>query len=213
VSACESAPQAVAADTENYVPQTKIETTTTTETPLDEIEYKTIAPPEDGWTLELLNEVTYINGKDIDFPFTLDELGDGFSIDDDVEYFEEYGMASAVCFKNNVLNSVIVAKATVKEKMTNESPIYSFYWPGYNSKHLEEFPQDKYFCVINGITIGTSGEEVVRLMGDKYKQNENNEYNFDYIYYIGKDGDNLTILMLNNKVFGFYINLAKGELK
>jgi hypothetical protein len=38
----------------------------TTTTPADEVVYNTIEPPEDGWTLDLLNEVTYINGQDID---------------------------------------------------------------------------------------------------------------------------------------------------
>jgi hypothetical protein len=56
------------------------------DTPLDEIEYKTIEPPEDGWTLEQFNEVLYINGRNVKIPFCINDLGDNVLFGE-VKYF------------------------------------------------------------------------------------------------------------------------------
>ena len=39
-----------------------------------------VEPPEDGWTVEQLNEVMYLNGKPFKLPCTVEELGDGLPI-------------------------------------------------------------------------------------------------------------------------------------
>ena len=43
-------------------------------------EMKTIEPPEDGWTLEELNTVMYLNQKPFSLPCTADEITDYFEI-------------------------------------------------------------------------------------------------------------------------------------
>ena len=45
-------------------------------------EMKTIEPPEDGWTLEQLNQVLYMNGQKIELPLMFSSLGDGYEIRD-----------------------------------------------------------------------------------------------------------------------------------
>ena len=52
-------------DNDNSVTETKIETSQT-----EIIDYKTIAPPKDGWTLKLLKDVVYVNGISVFSPFT-----------------------------------------------------------------------------------------------------------------------------------------------
>lgn len=50
-----------------------------TDTPEINTYHETIAPPADGWTDADIESVLFINGKQISLPFTLDELGEGFT--------------------------------------------------------------------------------------------------------------------------------------
>lgn len=43
-------------------------------------EIKTIEPPEDGWTLEQLNEVLYLNGQKIELPLMFSSLKEGYEV-------------------------------------------------------------------------------------------------------------------------------------
>ena len=44
--------------------------------------YEIIDVPEDGWTIEELAKAIRLNGKSIEMPFILDNLGDAFDIDE-----------------------------------------------------------------------------------------------------------------------------------
>ncbi|MDE5859073.1 MAG: hypothetical protein K2H23_01580, partial [Oscillospiraceae bacterium] len=45
-------------------------------------EMKTIEPPENGWTLDELNEVLYLNSQQIQLPLMFSSLKDGYEIRD-----------------------------------------------------------------------------------------------------------------------------------
>ena len=53
------------------------------------VEMKTIDPPEDGWTLEQLNEVLYMNDQKIELPLMFSSLEDGYEIRDKEYKYED----------------------------------------------------------------------------------------------------------------------------
>ena len=65
-------------DNDNSVTETKIETSQT-----EIIDYKTIAPPKDGWTLKLLKDVVYVNGITKYEYYNCDNYSIGFLISHD----------------------------------------------------------------------------------------------------------------------------------
>jgi hypothetical protein len=158
------------------------ETEATIESP---IEYKTIDPPEDGWTLELLNEVTYINGKDIDFPFCLNDLGEDFTFGD-VSYDEFNQKSSQFVYyknkkaffctspdddgnfdRNDELNEIILLQAD------NESEL--------------DFSK---FIIINGYNMSFDEENTIFHLGVSYESYTENQI----LYQLGESGDRFYIL-------------------
>jgi hypothetical protein len=184
-SACGSAPQAVAADMEDYVPQTKIETTAAAETPLDEIEYKTIEPPEDGWTLELLNEVTYINGKDIDLPFCVNDLGEDFSFGD-VEYSSVSDKTKINIYYKNEKAFVCYISHLGKDFDEYDKITTFMLMPNKNESELDLSK----FLVINGYNLSMNEERGVACFGENYTKYANN----GITYKVGSKSDIFTIL-------------------
>jgi hypothetical protein len=173
LSACENVPLSVEVEAADYIvvadvpdaPENAEIDIDSEETKLDEIEYKTIEPPEDGWTLELLNEVTYINGKDIDLPFCVADLGDDFDvgsfnyIDDgkdtavQVNYkgrFAFYSYSGNFGEEFDINDNIDVIALT--ENLNESKLIFSD------------------FININGVNIGDSKEEVIKAVGSYTKR-------------------------------------------
>ena len=93
-------------------------------------EMKTIEPPEDGWTLEQLNQVLYMNGQKIELPLMFSSLGDGYEIRD-IEHYDDSNRASGVLYYNNQFVAIIVFYEMEKDyKITNLSFTPSYYEDG-----------------------------------------------------------------------------------
>jgi hypothetical protein len=229
-------PLAVKASAEDYVPQTVVETsfndlisdvvfisnpaaqinafvgnnfeTTAAETPLDEIEYKTIEPPEDGWTLELLNEVTYINGKDIDLPFSIDDLGEGYAFK---EYFRsedaQYGYISGdLIFEKQAIGYIDYSYPIPNDKI-DSSKITTF---AFSERYLD-FEEIRYNQFsINGIQLGSSMGDMIAKLG-KCDRISSDEVNF--LYYLSDINGyfHLCFDRNDNSVTGFYISIGDSE--
>jgi hypothetical protein len=222
-------PLAVKASAEDYVPQTVVvetsfndpisdvvfisnptaqinafvgdnfEITTTTETPLDEIEYKTIEPPEDGWTLELLNEVTYINGQDIDLPFCVNDLGEDFSFGD-VEYSSVSDKTKINIYYKNEKACVCYISHLGKD-FDEYDKITTFML--MTNKNESELDLSK-FLVINGYNLSMDEDIAIKRLGSDYTKYVNN----DLTYEIGTYDDNFYILFNTNERD---INTPKAE--
>jgi hypothetical protein len=176
------------------------------ETKLDEIEYKTIEPPEDGWTLELLNEVTYINGKDIDLPFCLNDLGEDFE-------FESHGYAR----RTGLNYGDLLYKGRYISEISFPTSGESDYDDSYNMNCITVYRgipivsgSPKMFLIVNGITIGSTLEDALNSFGDNYTKTVKNVYAYTIdnnegriAFFVDKEGT--TISMID-----YYI-LEKGE--
>ncbi len=131
------------------------------------VEIKTIEPPEDGWTLELISQVTYINGQRISFPLTLSDLGKEFKMGDNyIVKYKGQKAFMAILDDNNLDNGYFFTL------MYNESVI----------------PNNE-IIKINEINLGDSNEKIMIRMGepDYYYKDESFE---GYIYYANYAYDN-----------------------
>jgi hypothetical protein len=158
-------PLAFKASAEDYVPQTKIETTTA-ETPLDEIEYKTIEPPEDGWTLEKFNEVFYLNGKQVDFPLSISDLGDNYEYIDDYNDNTPREYSGGELFYKKQKVAIIHYYSDNKKLFDIDTKISALVTFG---SFFDKQTEDSYFFVLNGIKLNTPKEEVLSSLGDNYR--------------------------------------------
>lgn len=122
--------------------------------------------PEGGWTDETLVDVIYINGEKAHFPSCLNDFGEGFTaIKDDPSYFKRnndgsvnaglnfYGDFVGVCSVLGCENADTVCTSRLKA--------ISF---SYDESDTENYPEI-YPISINGVTIGTSYDDVVDKLG------------------------------------------------
>jgi hypothetical protein len=163
------------------------------ETKLDEIEYKTIEPPEDGWTLELLNEVTYINGKDIDLPFCLNDLGEDFSFGD-VTYYDfggkgNYKSGQYIYYKGKK------AFLTIAKDNDGKFDEYDIITEIVLSQPDNESELDlEKFFVLNGYGVRSDRQTTIDCLGNSYEIYGNNQLHYKF----GNVGNRLVALFPAN---------------
>lgn len=133
-----------------------------TEVPLiqeDEvISYNTVEPPEDGWTTEEIMNVTYLCNKKLEYPLSLEFLGDDFSLSHYVKSASENRLVPArLEYKNKYL-----ANATVV-KPHDEIMIYNIvlFPDTCKVENVEPF-------VINGVKMYDNFDDVIKALGDGY---------------------------------------------
>ena len=125
--------------------------------------------PEGGWTDETLKDVIYINGKNLDLPCTVDDLGDGFEIEPDKEAdkeLEDKGSASYNLdyYGYNVGYIIKMEKDTISS-IYFESGTFQF-----SSDVREDYPYVPFS--INGVTIGMPFSEAKEIIGEEYIDEE-----------------------------------------
>lgn len=149
-----------------------------------------IAIPESGWDEKSIKSVIYINGKNIDFPFTFADLGDGFATDPnyepyvneenntvryDLDYYGEHvggvWLTDYDKFDDPYSGVISEIKFIISED----------YLPNKNAN---------YPININGITIGSSYDDMVNKLGfvpdnPKLKPDNNDDGGFGLTEHIG----------------------------
>lgn len=73
---------------------------------ITETEYITMEPPEGGWTIEELMSVTYLCGKQLTYPLTMEYLGEDFSIDETSGIFSKSSDGFPLLYKNKSIGLV-----------------------------------------------------------------------------------------------------------
>jgi hypothetical protein len=183
LAACDNVPLSVEVEAADYIvaaeaPENAEIDVNSEETKLDEIEYKTIEPPEDGWTLELLNEVTYINGKDIDLPFCLNDLGDEFYYEEII--YHDVGYASALLCVNDIYLATVCCNLNDNGEIDQYTPISKVSL----TRNIEDDSLNN-FITINGVNFNTPKNEANKRLGLPYETEED----FDFIYSIDNKGN------------------------
>jgi len=179
----------------------------------EKTEMNTIEPPEDGWTLELLNQVVYLNGKHITFPLKLSDLGEEYYLtdarDSDIE-----GLKMSTLLNHSDDRFALSVFYTYEE---GEVTIYMI---GVLRVIMEEFHKSVYetYLSINDFKLGDSLIEAKNHLGSNYQY-----YYQDYKLSAGftldeLDDDMIEYIIFDNgnsigNIFVFFNeNYEKGEI-
>lgn len=122
--------------------------------------------PEGGWTDETIKDVIYINGKNLELPCTIDDLGDGFEIvpnEESDERMKEKGSASYDLNYYGYDVGVVSLKDN-GEKLTSIS-LFACELSDVGTFN-EDFPNVPFS--INGVAIGTPYSEVQKNLGEEF---------------------------------------------
>jgi hypothetical protein len=185
-----------------------ISTIESTETAIPVTEYKTIPPPEDGWTLELLNEVTYINGNDIDLPFCLNDLGEDFTVDDLQYSADRTRCLGYIYYKGK--KAIRFLAQDVAAEFSGQDKIQYFDFNILDNESNLDFSK---FITINGVNSNSNVNEVILGFGDSYHLTE--IISDMYSYYLGDEIKELrfsfTLNNNNNEKYltGLLLNLQE----
>ncbi|MGN1106185.1 MAG: hypothetical protein ACI4RH_05995 [Huintestinicola sp.] len=160
--------------------------------------YKTIAPPENGWTDELINSVLYLDGKPFSMPVSVDEL-EGYVWDkenEDEHYIDKDNSDKQVITSNLIdqKNKLLIASAD-QNGMVCQIGVHSD-------------RKDYSYCdlVLNGISIGSTYDELVNALG----QPDDGERESTVVSYTFSDSDDICIsIMLIEKGDEKIANLIK----
>jgi hypothetical protein len=137
-------------------------TTNAAETTNAETDYKTIAPPKGGWTPELLNEVVYVNGYEVDIPFTLKDIGWDKELID-VTYSEDSVIFSGYLHKDDSVHALVAGLANDEGIYDENSPIYNIIVEIYNFENYKDDKISQSLLKINGLSVGDSVDENIML--------------------------------------------------
>ena len=156
-----------------------------------EVEFKTIKPPKDGWTLKELSQVIYINEKPISLPLTIDELKDILGDEFDVNV-EDY----------IVMNNDKDVFSISSQDNVNISTLY--FSEAFNRS---SYSDEKLIC-INGLRIGDDEEKLINRMG--VPDNITGDNALLYKYNLNKT-DNIFIAIRceNSKIIRIIFNLEE----
>ena len=115
-----------------------------------ETEYKTMDPPEEGWTIETIAPTIRLCGKSIELPFAIGSLGEDFKFRDNTGIVTYSGCEAFItAFKKNENIDDPYSK-TIRKIASCEY---------YNDDNFQNF------FTINGIGIGSDKESVIAAFG------------------------------------------------
>ncbi|MCR5539472.1 MAG: hypothetical protein K6F71_01355 [Ruminococcus sp.] len=132
-----------------------------------------IPVPEGGWTDETIKDVIYINGKKLEFPCTIDDLGDGFEIEPNEEADKEMKEDGSAVYHLNYCGNFVGFVG-----MRESDKIYLLDFDAFDSP-IENYPDIPFS--VNGVTIGTPISEVREIMGKDFSdEKDNGHFNCDF---------------------------------
>lgn len=168
------------------------------------VDFKTVEPPEEGWTIEELLSVTYLYGKQLSYPLTLNSLPD-----------EVEGRDQEPNIKGDILVTLYHGDETIG-------------FAAFDTKSEDEVDMDTPFryiaflgdkenddsLVINGKSLGSDYENMTDYLGQLAEDNDDKEYT---IFYRTKDDSfklNATVIDNVFKTLVIYnISNAKTDIE
>lgn len=167
--------------------------TTVVEETAEPVEMKTIEPPEDGWTVETVSNIFYINHKPITLPFKVDNLGKEFDIKELDTTILDSGACGTILYYNEVPFLIInyIDVQEYEQLYQKEAYSISTLYNDMNNDYINDY------ISVNGIQHGDSMSKVEAALGTADKKTNNS------LIYINKN--------TNENFLGFLFN-ENGEL-
>lgn len=190
LSACEK-------QTETSKTETSIESAKAT---ASESDMETVEPPEDGWTLEELNQVLYMNGQKIELPLMFSSLKEGYEIKDK-QYSNE-----ATSNRNSVgklyYGNEFVAIVTFNE-LKKDIIISTLL---FETSYYEKSQNPAEYIILNGLRLNDDTSKIEECLGKGFIMEKN-------IYKYCLENEKQYIMVNPNKK-GYMIMInARGEDK
>ena len=161
--------------------------------------YPNMKWPEYGWTMDELLSVTYLCGKQLSYPLTVDDLGEEFTLDTDVLNLTDRFVT------NTNYKGQFMAPCIFGEENNTEQDLKNF--RSFNVAMPEN--AEGFSFSINGAGFESSKEEVIKALGLPDDQNPDAEMLF---YYDRVDKKSkLSIMFNNDKPLEFSFSFAKGD--
>ncbi|WP_295081775.1 hypothetical protein [Ruminococcus sp.] len=137
-------------------------------------DYNITKPPDDGWTLDELLGVTYLYGKPLTSPLTLNSLGKDVEGRDKGTNIEGHVMISV--YHDDEYIAAALYDATSEDEVDGDTPF----------SYIQFFKDDKdpESLVVNGKRLGTDYGDMADHLG---KVIEDNDDNIHTIFYKTKD--------------------------
>ena len=163
------------------------ENATTSEISISTVPIETVAVPEGGWTVEELAKTIYFNGMPIETPFTLENLGEDYSIKkEDTQILDGGACGTILYYKESAFITVNYNDVqSFDELPSKEAQAINTYWENKNTINNIDFS-------FNGIRLGASMSEVENVFGEADTSTENS------LIYVDKSTDKNCIGFLFN---------------
>ena len=156
------------------------ETTEAATIQVTETEYKTMEPPEDGWTIEELMSVTYLCGKQLTYPLTMNSFGNKVEIFEDTLKVQNAkdtpSVMAELCSENEFVGAAFFNRDSVDD-VSGDTPINTISF----DTHSDFFEKNGSPIILNGVSFGDTKEELIDALGSKVKINEE-AYIITYIF-------------------------------
>ena len=156
------------------------ETTEAATIQVTETEYKTMEPPEDGWTIEELMSVTYVCGEQLTYPLTMNSFGNKVEIFEDTlkvhNAKDTPSVMAELCSENEFVGAAFFNRDSVDD-VSGDTPINTISF----DTHSDFFEKNGSPITLNGVSFGNTKEELIDALGSKAKINEKT-YTITYIF-------------------------------
>ncbi len=156
------------------------ETTEAATAQVTETEYKTMEPPEGGWTIEELMSVTYVCGEQLSYPLTMNSFGNKVEIFEDTlkvhNAKDTPSVMAELCSENEFVGAAFFNRDSVDD-VSGDTPINTISF----DTHSDFFEKNGSPITLNGVSFGDTKEELIDALGSKVKINEE-AYIITYIF-------------------------------
>jgi hypothetical protein len=164
------------------------ETATTANSEETVTEFVTITPPEDGWTLDAINEVLYVGGKKLSFPFRFGDLGEDYSIPEIFDDENNERLGGTVYYKDKPVFSV-TGQYNDDERSLENSLIDTIMM--IDEFNYTDLPPEK-LLVINDLKIDSEQSEIEEKLGTvSLVASDSTAY--QYIYAVGDSNNAIMV--------------------
>ena len=160
---------------------------------------KTVEPPQDGWTLEQLNDVLYMNGQKIELPLMFGTLKDGYEIRDkrynDEESIDHDIVGGYLYYENSPIAMVTFHELESDNEILSLIFVRDIYESDQNNSE---------YISVNGFGLQSSIDDVSTCLGNAFI------YESELFIYDIKESD-YVITIPNIDDFGISFRIVNKE--
>lgn len=157
-----------------------------------------IEPPEDGWTLEELNQVLYMNGQKIELPLMFSSLKEGYEIKE--KQYSNEANSDRTAVGNLYYGNEFVAIVAFNE-LEKDISIGTLL---FETSYYEESQNSTEYIILNGLRLNDDASKIEECLGKDFIIDRN-----IYKYCLGNEKQ-FIIIDPNKKGYMIMINV-RGE--